>query len=1131
MRGRFAVFVVIVGVIAGAQSSAPATANQDVVDELLRMPALAAREDAGAVISETPAPKPNAFSVSGDVPLEVFAKAWVSFSNPGPSDLTPAVRERLLAAAAEYPELLPQLLKKLPENEAAEDRIKAILDKEKDKYNDNWRQAVIQHLMRNSNYFRPELLAAAQKAHDADSWVDGKDDLEALAALDWNQAEPLLLRYRAGKEPRLATLSVALLHKHAAEARDAAAARYRQQLKTIAADRSAVGNARDQAIQALLDTTWEGRDAWHLSMFEDASLRDLKDGYLLMQPLCGGRVSDDPDRWIPVVTRLVSSPKRVVHDMAVTCLIGYQLDTARRDALQPLLPWLMDKNWSSAGDRLRLIQSVDRVELTEAVPGLLAIVEKEDGYDRAYAAQSLAHFRDPRAVAAIKRALETEHDSHFQNLMIQALVKQGVPDDDTVVALEAFAELVQTPEGQEAVERASRTTGESKVPYAAMLGLALAEEGAPSASAIERVITFANQYEKQNPKVAEILRQIAARWPNRTADVELVGRIAEGKSDANAIRAGLARRTSLRQTAGEKLVALAHSSGIAEGIAAVMVGDTAIENQILSGNDTAAIRGLLASARLTREPLPLDSVGALLEKDKQLRTAAEAYLIADDSAAARKLVLAQHPGEALILGMRQHYDPGHYSYEAFDSLEKQLREIVTGSEPNDEVFALLSAGYWGNNGQVILSVRGNRAELRSHSDPARYYYRDFSPDELRQVREFVAQNKIDDLGPLAIAAQDGMQYEYIHVTANGGRRVFMNNPGIGGTGGSVYEHLCKFFRELLDSGPMQLRYQMAGSMPGLEILFHDPQNQVLAVGKEGGELRTLVQGKVARASGVAMISGRTAQVTIESPQRAAPVWVVFDGALGAASTAPTAFPIPRRHDIPKKFEANEGHQTWTWALETPGATYRVGTWKDKAGLWRLVSGKDPVLLLEGNVASPILTPDGNWAAVAKTDSNWAVPNYVVRVDLHSGKSFRVDVPPADNFNPLAFVAGHNKILLMRVRDEKTDDERKPVGPEKPEYRLLDPATGETTVVTGEFGPLSEQGLRPLQPAGQKDLFWATRWNGTDTEIGRYSAAEFTFEKVVKLPIMRLSNTDTWVDEAERKIYIAYHGQLLRVPLP
>lgn len=236
-------------------------------------------------------------------------------------------------------------------------------------------------------------------------------------------------------------------------------------------------------------------------------------------------------------------------------------------------------------------------------------------------------------------------------------------------------------------------------------------------------------------------------------------------------------------------------------------------------------------------------------------------------------------------------------------------------------------------------------------------------------------------------------------------------------------------------------------------------------------------------------------------------------------------------DIPKKFEANEGHQTWTWALETPGATYRVGTWKDKAGLWRLVSGKDPVLLLEGNVASPILTPDGNWAAVAKTDSNWAVPNYVVRVDLHSGKSFRVDVPPADNFNPLAFVAGHNKILLMRVRDEKTDDERKPVGPEKPEYRLLDPATGETTVVTGEFGPLSEQGLRPLQPAGQKDLFWATRWNGTDTEIGRYSAAKFTFEKVVKLPIMRLSNTDTWVDEAERKIYIAYHGQLLRVPLP
>ena len=50
-------------------------------------------------------------------------------------------------------------------------------------------------------------------------------------------------------------------------------------------------------------------------------------------------------------------------------------------------------------------------------------------------------------------------------------------------------------------------------------------------------------------------------------------------------------------------------------------------------------------------------------------------------------------------------------------------------------------------------------------------------------------------------------------------------------------------------------------------------------------------------------------------------------------------------------------------------------------------------------------------------------------------------------------------------------------------------------------------------------------------MGRYSAAKFTFEKVAELPIMRLSSTDTWVDEAERKIYIAYHGQLLRVPLP
>ncbi len=177
------------------------------------------------------------------------------------------------------------------------------------------------------------------------------------------------------------------------------------------------------------------------------------------------------------------------------------------------------------------------------------------------------------------------------------------------------------------------------------------------------------------------------------------------------------------------------------------------------------------------------------------------------------------------------------------------------------------------------------------------------------------------------------------------------------------------------------------------------------------------------------------------------------------------FLAPKRNDIPKKFEFEPHLQPWLWALEVKGATYRIGTWKDKSGLWRLVAGREPALLLEGQLAFPIVTADGHWCVVAKTDTNWADPNYVVRVNLATGKSFRVDVPPADTFNLVAYVSGHSKILLMHVRDQETYHDRKPIGPAQPEYRLLDPATGATDVVQGEFEPLSEQELRPLQPAG------------------------------------------------------------------
>ena len=61
-------------------------------------------------------------------------------------------------------------------------------------------------------------------------------------------------------------------------------------------------------------------------------------------------------------------------------------------------------------------------------------------------------------------------------------------------------------------------------------------------------------------------------------------------------------------------------------------------------------------------------------------------------------------------------------------------------------------------------------------------------------------NRIDDLGPFEGGAVDGIQLEFVGLTRNGGRRVFMNNPQL--APGSIYWQLRNTFARLENSpGP------------------------------------------------------------------------------------------------------------------------------------------------------------------------------------------------------------------------------------------------------------------------------------------------------------------------------------------
>src|SRR5262249_16012244 len=471
-------------------------------------------------------------------------------------------------------------------------------------------------------------------------------------------------------------------------------------------------------------------------------------------------------------------------------------------------------------------------------------------------------------------------------------------------------------------------------------------------------------------------------------------------------------------------------------------------------------------------------------------------------------VLALHPGEALILGARQEFDPGHYSFGNFDRMENELSDEVRKPDGDDEIFALLSAGYWGDAGQIVIRLRHGKAELFTYKDRSRFQRRALGEDELQDLKAFIAGNRVDDLAPLNTMVFDGMQYEYAHLTRDGGRRVFMNNPGLDNTGGSVYDLLVERFRGLVKREKMETHYRLSERVKESEILLADDNKWVKAVWKSGADLRAL----------------------IEDEREGSIAWRSFmDGKLcPGVSQRDGLFILGSRDDIPEEpeeMDAPEHLNRAPWQVRSGDDTIRAGSWKNQQGLWRCHKGKAPIKIASGYYGPPIVTPDGRWAVVAKTDTNWSKPNFVYRVDLASGKEFKVVVPAADSFNPAAFIPSHNKVLLLRAKDDK-------VGPNRPEYRLLDPSTGMTQVVSGRFEPWEQQTYRQLQPSGAPDEVWAAIYNEQKevTEVGRYNTKSFTFTPRVSFPDINFDSMEMWVDESEGRIYVAYNNHLLRLPL-
>lgn len=215
---------------------------------------------------------------------------------------------------------------------------------------------------------------------------------------------------------------------------------------------------------------------------------------------------------------------------------------------------------------------------------------------------------------------------------------------------------------------------------------------------------------------------------------------------------------------------------------------------------------------------------------------------------------------------------------------------------------------------------------------------------------------------------------------------------------------------------------------------------------------------------------------------------------------------------------------------------------EEDGLWATQPDGRKELIAKGVFARPIPCAGGEWLVAAKTfgKNSWAEPNGVVRIDLKTKHVFPVDLPPAENFDPLAWIDAHQRILLYRQRDDPDllpprDKPNPNAGPEQAEYYLINPVNGQSQRVEGDFQPLRRLDGHKLQSTGNPHEFWAvTRENEDDSQsatlLGRYDTERFRFTESMRFPGMWFQSWQTYVDEKNRLVWLAINGDLLRISL-
>lgn len=427
--------IIQAGLLTVAESSAV-----DPIEGLLRFPAppppnpdiRRPREPIGRL-------SPNAGQMpDDDAPINELLAYWTELAlvDFGEEDLyyrpkmSDVVFQRLSAEVDKDPKKLVELLSKFPRDERSAAFIKNIMDREGSfgAFDEDAREAILDHLVNNSPYYTDQLYTRAARVRDTATYVSNHRDLLKLAKWDFDRARPLLddlYRNDASKPTRMVAAWAFYLNAiKTGSVGDTE--RYRDELKAAVENRNLTGPVRDLAMDALVaGGDWSGRDEWYTSLLSDPTLTEIP-GYTGLTTLIN---ASEPGKYIDKMIDLLGSSSATVRAAAIRNL-AIELRSRDERVIRAMLPWLSDPKWAGNDEygRMSLVSALVQIKVPESVPGLIAMLD-ERGTERGNARSVVSMNSNTNSMGSAANAAASAATAAMAAAMRAAMAASGDLDD------------------------------------------------------------------------------------------------------------------------------------------------------------------------------------------------------------------------------------------------------------------------------------------------------------------------------------------------------------------------------------------------------------------------------------------------------------------------------------------------------------------------------------------------------------------------------------------------------------------------------------------------------------------------------------------------------------------------------